>query len=294
MFKILFFSILFSLFAQAQLYTIKLAMYQNLPNLKKEIAKLKQTQRSQVKLTKSGKFYKAFVKATTNRARLQKELSAYKKVFSDAFITTTKPSKSVRTKSKKKTLAKKKMPIKKKKVSEKKKKVIIAKRKKISVKKEVKKEVKPAIKVSKTTPIKSITPQAPIKELTLPKIIPAKPIEKKISFYEKLQDNIFFLCSQGEESKGKKVIMTVYFTQTHVYYSSVLGKVTPLQAEYKIKDKKLFIYQKDHYNPKIHSQFEKSFPKYHLISSWLKGEKMNALRYFFNFKDAQTYMRSLN
>lgn len=300
MFKILFFSILFSLFAQAQFYTIKLAMYKNLPNLQKEIAKLKHAQRKQVKLSRSGKFHRAFVKPTANRARLQKDLSAYRKVFSDAFITTTKLSKSVRTKNKKKTLAKKKIPIKKKKVSEKrkkvsekKKKVIVTKRKKVSVKKEVKKEVKPAVKVSKTTPIKSKTLQAPIKEITLPKIIPVKPIAKKISFYEKLQDKIFFICSHGEESQGEKVIMTVYFTQTHVYYSSVLGKVAPLQAEYKIKDKKLFIYQKDHYDPKIHSTFEKSSPHYHLISSWLKGKKMNSIRYFFNFSNAQTYMRSL-
>lgn len=269
MLKILFFSMTFSLFAQAQLYTIKLASYGNLHNLKKEIAKLNYKDRHQVKITKIGRRHNALVKPSKNKRVLEKKLSTYRRVFSDAFISTVKPSKHTRSKSRKKPSTKKKRStIKKKRIPSKKKK------KKIPLKQKMK--MKPAIK-----------------KVFLNKVTPKQVSQSKTSFYEKLQDKLFFLCSHGEETRGKRVIMTVYFTKMYVYYSSVLGKVDSLQANYTLKNKKLYIYQKDSYNPKIYSKLEETFPKYHLISSWLEKKQINTLRYYHSFVDAQAYMRSL-
>jgi len=85
---LLFFS-LFS-FANAEFYTIKLAVYKNLSTLKKEIKKLSPQLQKHVNIVQVGELYKASIDPKNNRKSLHPLLPAYKKVFADAFITGVK------------------------------------------------------------------------------------------------------------------------------------------------------------------------------------------------------------
>jgi len=95
MLKVLFFSLFipFILLADSSFYTIKLAVYKSLPNLQKNISKLSPSLHSTVQIQHIGNVYKASVYPTTNKVYLRKTLSSYKKVFQDAFITSTKAPK---------------------------------------------------------------------------------------------------------------------------------------------------------------------------------------------------------
>lgn len=67
-------------------YTMNLAVYTNLIDLKQDIALLPVVFQKKVRIFKVGKLYKALVGPTNNRVLLEKELPAYRKAFSDAFI----------------------------------------------------------------------------------------------------------------------------------------------------------------------------------------------------------------
>jgi hypothetical protein len=94
MLKILFIGLFipFILLADSSFYTIKLAIYKNLPNLQKNISKLSPSLHRTIQIQQVGNVYKAFVHPTKNKMHLTQTLSSYKKVFRDAFITSIKPS----------------------------------------------------------------------------------------------------------------------------------------------------------------------------------------------------------
>lgn len=353
MFKILFISILCSLLAQAQLYTIKLATYKNVHNLKKKISKLDHKHQKKIQLIKVGNLHKASTKPQADKVALTKLLPGYKKVFFDAFLTTAskrakktpirnkkKPSVTKKKSSSKENKAKVKPVTKIKKQSRAKKPVKkLAKRtptksvakksisKKVIPKRIIPEKITPTKEKRKKTPVK-IVPKKVISKKNLPEktvskeivskkviqkkitpekikpiskttkktpagILPEKSVSKKITLHEKLQNKIFFLGSYGKSTKGKRVLMNVYFEEDRVNYSAVIGKVAPLKADYRTKGQKLFIFQKGHYNSTIYSKLEKTLPDYYLISSWSKGKKINTIRYYFKFADAKSYLQSL-
>ena len=95
MLKILFIGLFIPviLLADSSFYTIKLAVYKNLPSLQKNISKLSPSLHNTVQIQHLGNVYKAFVHPSKNKVHLAKTLSSYKKIFHDAFITSIKPSK---------------------------------------------------------------------------------------------------------------------------------------------------------------------------------------------------------
>jgi hypothetical protein len=73
-------------------YTIKIAVYKNLPNLQKNISRLMPSLQKTVHIQHIGNLYKASTLATQNRSTLKRTLPFYRKVFKDAFLTTANPS----------------------------------------------------------------------------------------------------------------------------------------------------------------------------------------------------------
>jgi hypothetical protein len=94
MLKIIFIGLFipFILLADNPFYTIKLAVYKNLPNLQKNISKLSPSLHRTIQIQQVGNVYKAFVHPTKDKVHLTQTLSSYKKVFRDAFITSIKAS----------------------------------------------------------------------------------------------------------------------------------------------------------------------------------------------------------
>jgi len=124
-----------------------------------------------------------------------------------------------------------------------------------------------------------------------------KKIDKNISkkndaFYTTVKNKVFYLCANTPQQKNKKFLIEVIFTDTSVTYIPILGKIPSMKAEYKIQDNKLFLYQKDLFNPKVYSTYEKSYPKYHLIHSWANGKKLQSLRYYLIKDDAKKYLEN--
>jgi len=124
-----------------------------------------------------------------------------------------------------------------------------------------------------------------------------KKIDKNISkkndaFYTTVKNKVFYLCSNIQQKKNEKFLIEVIFTDTSVTYIPILGKIPSMKAEYKIQNNKLFLYQKDLFNPKVYSTYEKSFPKYHLLNSWTNGKKLQSLRYYLIKDDAKKYLEN--
>jgi len=92
MFKTLFiiFILSYSLFASSLSYTIKLAVYHNLNDLKSNIAKLPLPLQKIVQITKYHSLHKAIVIPTKNYHYLKTILPAYQNIFHDAFIASLK------------------------------------------------------------------------------------------------------------------------------------------------------------------------------------------------------------
>ncbi len=215
--------------ANTQFYTIKLAAYKSLPNLQKNILKLSPSLQNSITIDKVGLTHKAFVKPTTDKAYLNKILPNYKKIFTDAFITTIN---------------------------------------------------KPSNKVIQTED-KKPKERVIIKE------------KSESSFYDKIQQKELYLCSHGKSSGGKKLLFRVAFTKDKVAYTPIIGKVPPIEAEYRVKDNKLYLFQKGMFNPKVYSKLEEIASKYYLISSWIEKHKSNTMRYYFDLEDARAYLKSV-
>ena len=109
-------------------------------------------------------------------------------------------------------------------------------------------------------------------------------------FLVALQNNTFYLCPVFGTTKSKKFLIAVAFKNTTVTYTPIVGNIPPMKALYKVEDSKLFLYQKGLLNQKVYSLLEKTYFKYHLISSWVNEKRVKKLRYYFNLNDAKAYL----
>jgi hypothetical protein len=109
-------------------------------------------------------------------------------------------------------------------------------------------------------------------------------------FHMALHNKKFYLCPVFGKTKSKKFLIEVSFKNTTVSYNPIIGNIPPMEALYKIEDNKLFLYQKGLFNKKVFSLFERTYFKYHLISSWVKEKRVKKLRYYFNLHDAKAYL----
>jgi len=83
-------------------YTVNLAVYKNFKSLQNQLNKFPPALRKTVRITQRGKVHIATTLPTQDKKTLQKLLPSYKKVFSDAFISTYKQPKTTSIKIKEK------------------------------------------------------------------------------------------------------------------------------------------------------------------------------------------------
>jgi len=119
------------------------------------------------------------------------------------------------------------------------------------------------------------------------------PKTKPLSFYQKIHGQTLYLCSGGDGRSSMKFLIKVAFSKAKVEYTPIVGKVPPVSALYTVKDNKLFLYQKGLLNHNVYSLLEKSYTKYHLISSWIGKKKVNTLRYYKDMNEAKRYIKSI-
>jgi len=113
------------------------------------------------------------------------------------------------------------------------------------------------------------------------------------SFYDKLKNKTLYLCTYGKTTGWKKILFKTTFTDNHVSYHPLIGKTPPIKAQYKVKNDKLYLFQKNMFNPRVYSRLAYETPQYYAISSWMDYRRINTVRYYFNEKDARRYLHSL-
>ncbi len=113
------------------------------------------------------------------------------------------------------------------------------------------------------------------------------------SFYNKIKNRTFYLCTYGKTTNWKKVLLKTTFTKDHVSYHPLIGKVPPMKAQYKVMHDKLYLFQKNMFNPRVYSRLAYETPQYYAVSSWLDNRRINTVRYYFSEKDARRYLNSI-
>jgi hypothetical protein len=125
-----------------------------------------------------------------------------------------------------------------------------------------------------------------------PTIQKTKPIQPT-SFYNKIKNRTLYLCTYGKTTNWKKILFKTTFTKDRVSYHPLIGKTPPIKAEYRILHDKLYLFQKKMFNPRVYSRLAYETPKYYAVSSWIDNRRINTIRYYFNEKDARSYLNAV-
>lgn len=113
-------------------------------------------------------------------------------------------------------------------------------------------------------------------------------IPMKNSLYDKVKQKTFYISySRKKITNEEKLLIRVIFTKEKVYYDSVIGKMQSFNLKYKIKNNKLYFFKEGLFSSMTYTKLEKTTSNYYLISNWIKGKKINHLRYYFNLEDAK-------
>ncbi len=254
-------------------YTVRLAVYNNIDTLNDKVNKLSPALRKTIQITKRGNQHVASSVESDKKETLQKLLPSYQKVFPDAFIS-----------------AEEKVEL-----------------------KTPKTDTIESNEVNDTTPKKEETkeqtlqPEVPsniAKEhnttLPQPKIIynpysrkVVNPLRKDISLYERLHQKTLYLCAYGPEEWSPNVLIHMAFFDTQVIYTPIMGDVSSKREKYKVAEDKLYISHQGVYDPEMYSRIEEITEDYYLISTWIKDNKMTSIRYYFDIEKAEEYVKTL-
>jgi hypothetical protein len=124
-----------------------------------------------------------------------------------------------------------------------------------------------------------------------------KTITKKriqpVSFYDKIKNRTLYLCTYRKKTTWEKILFKTIFTKNKVSYLPLIGKTTTIKAQYKVKNEKLYLFQKNMFNPRVYSRLAYETPQYYAVSSWIDNKRVNTIRYYFNERDARIYLNAV-
>ncbi len=260
MFRLLYITILFLLPLQSIAsvsYAVRIAVYNNVDSLKKELNKLSPAVRKTIEIQKRGEQHVACSIHTKDKTKLQKLLPSYKKVFPDAFISAYQ---TTETNTVKKTEENK---------------IIL-------------KETKPiALKTTETAPLKSaqteVTPSDTEQKIVYTpysrKIV--NPTKNDIPLYDRFHQKTLYLCAYGEEEWSPNVLIHVAFFDKEVIYTPIRGDISTRREVYTIDNNKLYISQQGLFDSEISNTLDEITSDYYLISTWVGKNKVNTYTLLF-------------
>ena len=247
-------------------YTVRLAVYNNINSLKKELNKLSPALRKTVEIQKRGEQHVACSVHTKDKAKLQKLLPSYKKVFPDAFISEYQPIESTTKQSKS---------------------IKIAEANNITLQKTETIDVK----ATETKESPSKTEQKKVYRPYSRKIV--NPTKDNIPLYERFHQKTLYLCAYGAEEWSSNVLIHVAFFDKEVIYTPIRGDVSHRREVYTIDKNRLYISQKGLFDSEIYKTLDEINSDYYLISTWVEKTKVNTIRYYFDLDKAEAYIRTL-
>lgn len=276
MLRLLYISIFLILPSQifaSTVYTVRIAVYNNIEALHDKLNQLSPSLRKTIQIKKRGNQHVASSVQTDKKEALQKLLPSYQKVFPDAFISSeeipdikTSETNTPQTKDINKTTP---PP---------------AETKEQTFQTEVKKS-------------EEITKVPPLEE---PKIISnsnsrkvVDPLNTNLSLYDRLHQKTLYLGAYGPEEWSPNVLIHIAFFDKEVIYTPIMGDVSSKREKYKIIKDKLYISHKGVFDPKMYSKIEDITQDYYLISTWIGKRKMTSIRYYFDLEKAEAYVKTL-
>lgn len=251
-------------------YAVRIAVYNNVDSLQKELNKLSPSVRKTVEIKKRGKQHIACSVQTDKKETLEKLLPSYKKVFPDAFISAYKTTElnATETNTTKTTEVNAPTPQTEQTI-------------------ETNTTVETA-EVNKTSP--QIKPEI-IYTTYRRKIV--NPTKKNISLYDRFHQKTLYLCAYGADPVLPNVLIHVAFFDKEVIYTPIIGAVSSKREKYTIDDNKLYITQKDRFDPEVYSTLQSITSEYYLISTWIGKSKVSTIRYYFDLEKAEAYLATL-
>jgi hypothetical protein len=251
-------------------YTVRLAVYNNIDSLHDKVNKLSPALRKTIQIKKRGDQHVASSVESDKKEVLQKLLPSYQKVFPDAFISAEE---KVDTK----------MP-----------EAVAIEPKEVNNTTAKTEENKAQTEVEKNIGTEQ---NATLEE---PKIIynpysrkVVDPLNKDLSFYDRLHQKTLYLCAYGPEEWSPNVLIHIAFFDKEVIYTPIMGDVSSKKEQYLVKEDKLYISHHGVFDPDMYNRIEEITEDYYLISTWIKEKKMTSIRYYFDLDKAEVYVKTL-
>lgn len=276
MLRLLYISIFLILSSQlfaSTVYTVRIAVYNNIDTLHDKLNQLSPSLRKTIQIKKRGQQHVASSVQTDKKEALQKLLPSYQKVFPDAFISAeevpdikTPETKTEETKDTNKTTLKPEQNI----------------------------EQASQNEVQKSEEIKKVPP------LEEPKIIfnpnsrkVVDPLNPTLSLRDRLHQKTLYLGAYGPQEWSPNVLIHIAFFDKEVVFTPIMGDVSSKREKYKVIKDKLYISHKGVFDPKMFSKIEDITQDYYLISTWIGKRKMTSIRYYFDLDKAEAYVKTL-
>ena len=111
-------------------------------------------------------------------------------------------------------------------------------------------------------------------------------------FSKKMLSGKYYYLAYKKTDTSPDLLVKVKFENHQVKYQAVIGDMQLLDANYLVKDKKLYMYATTFSAEGAYSLIEENRKNHILVSSWSKGKKLNTLRYYYRLNDAKNYLKS--
>lgn len=254
-------------------YTVRIAVYNNLDTLEDKLNQLSPAVRKTILVKKRGSQHVASSMQSDEKEALQKLLPSYQKVFPDAFISAeekieikTPPKDTIEPKEINST----------------------------APETEEAKEKIPQTEVPTNIAIEQNTTLAEPKIIYDPysrKVV--NPLNNDLSLYDRLHQKTLYLGAYGPEEWSPNVLIHIAFFDKEVVFTPMMGDVSSRREKYKVIKDKLYISHKGVFDPKMFSKIEDITEDYYLISTWLGKQKLTSIRYYFDLDKAEAYVKTL-
>ncbi|MBD3794254.1 MAG: hypothetical protein IE889_08925 [Campylobacterales bacterium] len=265
--------------AEAKRYFIQLGSFQRLSVLDNTINNLPVSLRSHIVVVRSNQWYIPFAYHSPDRPALERELSAYRRYFPDAFINDSDY-------------------------------ILMHPVVRNYVQKIAQSQPQPQIQ----KPVRIYTSPQPNyqipqrrqnvaiseEDFTMPELIIEKqavalptptPVEERPNYFtnEMLSGHQYYLAYKKTENSPNLLIRATF--ETHqVTYQPIIGDMQLMVANYIVDDHKLYMYVNQFSREGAYSQIEEYRSDHILVSSWSKGKKLNTLRYYYDLNAAKAYL----
>ena len=266
--------------AQNRHYFIKLGSFKQLKGLERSINRLPQPLREQVVVVESNHWFIPFAYYSPNKNILRKKLSDYKRYFPDAQINHSP------------TILH--HPI-------------------IHDYRLKKRTQEPPLYIPSNNPNHLQNVAISEEDNTLPYTITSAPIvtpitytpiptpsQKRVKvvhnnekyFSKKMLSGKYYYLAYKKTNSSPSLLVKVKFGNHQVKYQAVMGEMQLLDANYLVKDKKLYMYATTFSAEGAYSLIEENRKDHILVSSWSNGKKLNTLRYYYRLNDAKNYLKN--